>query len=302
MSDSPLSPEAPQPEVVFARPVEMPPGALPGRLPGGAVRARAVSAAQTPASATCLTLPGLPLRAAVVDFLLLLLVAAVALGGPSIVVGTWMAATGRELPDQPTFRMMMSQQLFQVILSIGLLSFLLWRRNLPSCAFGVQAHMPGQQLLWGAAGLGVAYGWMIFSVIVISAVLQLFPGLQSDLTKRQDLIELLPDTLGKVIILMIPVAVSEEILFRGLMLPYLRRITGYWWSAVLISTVIFAVLHFQQNILGILQISGVAVVFALIFIYSRSLLAAIVAHFAFDVGQMLLVMLSKDMLKSYGLE
>ncbi|NLG43561.1 MAG: CPBP family intramembrane metalloprotease [Phycisphaerae bacterium] len=293
MSDSPLSPEAPQPEVVFARPVETRPSAPPGHLPAGAVPARAVSATRAPAAESCLTLPGLPLRAAIVDFLLLLLVAAVALGLPGVVVGMWMAATGRE-PPQPTFGMLMSQQLFQVILGVGLLYFLLWRRNLPACAFGVQLHKPGQQLLWGAAGLGLAYGWFIVTVIALGAVLMLFPELQSDLMKRQELIELLPDTFGRVVILMIPVAVSEEILFRGLMLPYLRRITGTWWLAVLISTLIFAVLHFNQGILGILQISGVAVVFAVVFIYSRSLLAAIVAHFAFDVAQMVLVLLTKD--------
>jgi membrane protease YdiL (CAAX protease family) len=275
------SPETPPPEVITARPVQLSRGGWPG-------------------PAAPLALPTLSLRRAILDLSLLLFVTAVALSGPSLALGIWMVKTGQEEPREPTFTMMMVQESFQVILAIGLLIYLLRRRNLPPPAFGLQWHHPGRQVLWGAAGLGLTYGWMIVSVVVISAVLLMHPSLQSDLMKRQELLELLPDTFWRIVVLVIPVAISEEIFFRGLLLPYLRRVTGYWWLAVLLSTVVFAALHFQQGVIGILQISGVAAIFALLFVYSRSLLATIVAHFAFDVGQMLFMVLAGDMLKNHG--
>jgi membrane protease YdiL (CAAX protease family) len=281
VNESLPSPETPPPEFVQARPIRWPPGALPPAV-------------------SPLALPTLSLRAALMDLSLLLLAIAVALGGPALAMGVWMAATGHEELPQPSFAMLMVQESFQVLVAVALLLFLLRRRKLPPTAFGLQPHTPGRQILWGATGLGLTYGWMLVSVVVISAVLLLHPSLQSDLMRREELIELLPHTLWRIIVLMIPVAISEEIFFRGLLLPYLRRITGYWWVAVLISTIVFAALHFQQGIIGIIQISGVAAIFAVIFIYSRSLLATIVAHFGFNVGQALFMRLAEDVLRSHG--
>jgi membrane protease YdiL (CAAX protease family) len=282
VNESLPSPETPPPEFVRARAVRLP-------------------YARTPVAVSPLALPALSRREAVLDLLLVLVVGLVALVGLSLAVDVWVPTAGAEGLQPPSPGMLMVQEWFQAMVAIAILVYLLLRHNLPPAAFGLQVRQPGRQLLWGAGGLGLTYCWMIVSLLVIAAVVLLYPGLQEDLMKRKELLEVLPiNSLWRTIVLMIPVAISEEIIFRGLLLPYLRRITGYWWAAVLISTGVFATLHFQQGLLGILQISGVAAIFALVFIYSRSLLATMVAHFGFNVGQVLFMRVAEDVLRTHG--
>jgi membrane protease YdiL (CAAX protease family) len=100
------------------------------------------------------------------------------------------------------------------------------------------------------------------------------------------MLELLPvHSLGLTIALMVPVAVHEELIFRGLLLPYLRRIGWPWWLAIAASSGTFAVLHVAQGWLAIIQVFGISVVLATFFVLSRSLLSVIAAHFLFDVLQ-----------------
>lgn len=85
--------------------------------------------------------------------------------------------------------------------------------------------------------------------------------------------------------------VAEELFFRGLIYRYLRRY-GFV-PALLLSTTIFASLHFENNTLPITQIIG-GIVFALSFEYSKSIVTPIVIHMSGNITLLLLSMIIQN--------
>lgn len=183
------------------------------------------------------------------------------------------------------------------VLLVGSIAvYLLLRHRLPSASFGLRSNGLGLQVLWSLGALIAAYAYIASSVVVIFTVIVFVPGLQKDLLHRVDFVQQMPVTsLIDSILLLIPVAIHEELLFRGMLLPYLRRVVGRWWLAILISSAIFGGLHFPQGWLGALQITGLGAVLAICFVLSRSLLAVTLAHFVFNLVQFQIVRLLPDM-------
>jgi membrane protease YdiL (CAAX protease family) len=183
-----------------------------------------------------------------------------------------------------------------VLLVASIAVYLLLRHRLPSASFGLRSGDLGLQLLWSLGALIAGYIYIVGSVVIILSVIALAPGLEKDLLHRVDFAQRMPVTsLFNSILLLIPVAIHEELLFRGLLLPYLRRVVGRWWLAILISSAIFGGLHFPQGWLGALQITGLGAVLAICFVLSRSLLAVTLAHFVFDLVQFQIVRLLPDL-------
>ena len=83
--------------------------------------------------------------------------------------------------------------------------------------------------------------------------------------------------------------VSEEILFRGLLLPALGRRWGMG-AAILVSSVLFALMHFHIPSLVPLFVFSVAL--SLAYIYTESIIVPIVMHMLFNgVSLMVMVMI-----------
>ena len=175
---------------------------------------------------------------------------------------------------------------FEALSVTALAAYFIYRHNLPASAFGLQPARLGRQLLWSVPTLLSIYTIMIPFVIVTVFFVLTFPETQSDLQHRVDFIQALPiHNLLVTVLLLIPVAIHEELLFRGLLIPYFRRIGLGWVGAVAFSTLIFASLHLSQGWIGALQIIPIGAVLATFFIISRSLTAVIIAHFLFDLLQ-----------------
>ena len=173
-------------------------------------------------------------------------------------------------------------------LAAGLLFYFVKRIGVKPAGFGVRFdHLP-MQLAWSGAALIGVYAAMFLTALVVMGLLLFFPAWQDDLTERIEYIDKMPlNDIGVTLILLIAVAINEEVVFRGLLIPYLRRVCGSWWLAGLISSAIFASLHVpDQGLLGGgIQIFAVGVMLAAFFILSRSLLAVTIAHFLFNLFQ-----------------
>ena len=79
------------------------------------------------------------------------------------------------------------------------------------------------------------------------------------------------------------VGVYEELLFRGFLMTRLRRGTGSWTVAVLISTSIFTALHAPDQMpVALVPIAILSLVFSMVTVWRRSLIPAVVAHTLFD--------------------
>jgi membrane protease YdiL (CAAX protease family) len=275
-----MSDSQPVSNPVEARPI---PVARPIRLAGAVAR--------SPSSP--LTLPMLSKRAAVFDLAVILLVGFSLPFVLQIAFFVW-STDGQWPPLEPEadpLPVMLAFKTFEMFLVAGILAVLVLLRA-PAKSYGLSRRDPLVQLLWTIGGLVGAYSWLAITVVVLMTAVFLFPPLANDLMNRQEAFSFVqPAEPWKLVLLMVPVAIHEEILFRALLLTYLRRLTGTWWAAVLISTLVFAVLHFDQGFLGVFQVAGLGAIFAITFILSRSLPAVIVAHFIFNTVQLQLMRL-----------
>jgi len=206
------------------------------------------------------------------------------------VVATWQFGEPDVGPERTG--LLVIQKWFDLLLACGLLAYLSLRHRLGWVCFGIRRDRLGGQLLWSLGSLAATYAWMAATVIFLGTLVVLFPQLEDDMLERTRTFDLMPvhDYL-RTVLLLVPVAAHEEIVFRALLLPYLRRLTHAWWPAVLVSSGIFAALHFDQGWLGVLQILGVGTVLSVFFILSRSLLTVTLAHFAFNFLQFQLIRL-----------
>ncbi len=268
-SDSPNSADAPEPPndqpVVLARPVRLayapppPPGANPLLL----MRISPWDAGLDVALIVMVTL-GLPLIGAILTF-----------GAPA--------------PDPTAAPQPVSAvgKWFDAAVMCGLAAYLCLRHRLPAASVGLRRSGVGVQMLWGVATMAGAYGWMIASVIIIMPIAALMPWVQEDLLHRQEMFQLIPmgDPWAQVVLL-IAVVIHEELWFRGLLLTYVRRLTGSWWIAVPATSLLFGLLHLPQGFIGALQVAGLSVVLCLFFIRTRSLIAVMLGHFLFNFIQL----------------
>ena len=86
---------------------------------------------------------------------------------------------------------------------------------------------------------------------------------------------------------------SEELLFRGFLMTRLRRATGSWFIAVVVTSAVFTVLHaFEQTRGALITIAVLSVFFSVLTVWRRSIVPAMVAHALFDFSQFLFLQYS----------
>ncbi|MDP2948594.1 MAG: CPBP family intramembrane metalloprotease [Chloroflexota bacterium] len=153
--------------------------------------------------------------------------------------------------------------------------------------FGVRRYSCG----WRALGFRppVRGGWWVPLAVVLAAYVALgvyftiveLAGLgklvpQSTLEDAFDNWALLP-LVGVLAIVAAPIA--EETFFRGFLFPGLRSRWGTLWAA-LVSSLLFASLHFDLG--SIIPFTVIGMLFVWAYVFSGSLWTSIVAHFAFN--------------------
>jgi len=139
-------------------------------------------------------------------------------------------------------------------------------------------------------GLGLVTVVGIYAFIVVGAIViqvawpELFKSFERNADEiRAVLPRLEPYQFAAV---SLAVGVYEEVVFRGFLLPRLRRATGSWTFAVLLSSAVFTALHmFDQTAGAMLLIGFLSLTFSTITILRRSILPAMIAHFLFDFSQ-----------------
>ncbi|HVP12146.1 MAG TPA: CPBP family intramembrane glutamic endopeptidase [Phycisphaerae bacterium] len=85
------------------------------------------------------------------------------------------------------------------------------------------------------------------------------------------------------------VGIHEEVLFRGFFLSRMRALSRSKAAAVIVTGVVFGLLHFYQGLLGVFQTTMIGIFLAIIVVYARTLWPAIIAHAAFDATNMVLL-------------
>ncbi|MCP4591208.1 MAG: CPBP family intramembrane metalloprotease [bacterium] len=147
---------------------------------------------------------------------------------------------------------------------------------------GVEVNIP----------LGFAVAAVTFAVFLLGVGLAyaVWPGAAEDLANNpKNIQERLPRLgIGGLAGLTAFVGLWEEITFRGFILPRLRRATGTWTLAVLLSSIIFAAPHLaMQSAALLIPLFMIGALWSVVTIWRRSLVPVIVAHFLFNFAQML---------------
>jgi len=265
--------------------VNEPPSDRPDN-PSPVVYARPIVSTRPPLPPRPLELPTVDRLSALIDLSLIVLFAFVTFLALPVVFGVaWGLSVGKPTIEA-TQILIIVEKWMDVPLAVGFIVFLLWRNRMGAAAFGLRTDRPAAQTGWGFLTLGGVYVAFFGSAIVTGILVMMIPGLQQDLLNRGDFLEMMPvHNLARSVLLLIPVALHEELAFRGLLIPYLKRLGCGWIGAITISSFVFALLHIGQGWLGVIQIFSVGVAFGVFFVLSRSLVAVIIAHFLFDLIQ-----------------
>jgi membrane protease YdiL (CAAX protease family) len=85
------------------------------------------------------------------------------------------------------------------------------------------------------------------------------------------------------VLMVLRASVVEEILFRGYIIEKVRQLTGSAALAIALSVLTFTVAHFAGwGLVHLIPVFGVAVVFALLYVWRRDLPSNVLAHFLTD--------------------
>lgn len=78
------------------------------------------------------------------------------------------------------------------------------------------------------------------------------------------------------------VGIFEELVFRGFMHTFIRRYTENSFAIVVISSVVFGLIHWSLGLHAVLITSTIGAVFMIAYLKTRSLPAIMLAHFAIN--------------------
>lgn len=233
----------------------------------------------------------LPRRDAALDLFLVVLTTLIAHYAPAMILAAVIGwRSDLAIPEMTALAI---GKWVEMTVVIGVAAYLLLRHGLPPACLGIRFDRPGMQALWALGAVAGAYAAMFATLPVALAFALGGPDLHDEIQRKREFLEpFAAQGAPLTLMLLTTVAVHEELLFRGLLLPYLRRLTGRWWAAIAVSSVVFAALHVPtQGPLSGVVLTGVGAALAVFFVLSRSLVAVCLAHLIFNLVQIQLVRL-----------
>lgn len=157
---------------------------------------------------------------------------------------------------------------------LALVLFFIWRNGETLHRLGWTAHK-----FWIEIGIGLA----LFIPFTLSAAFLQLALQQAGLTALPELPSFLsprgPAEIALAILLVAVIAVAEETIFRGYLILRFNKVTRSLLAAVLIATGIFALGHGYEGSAGLTTVAYLGLIFALVYIWRRSLVAPMVLHF-----------------------
>jgi membrane protease YdiL (CAAX protease family) len=90
-------------------------------------------------------------------------------------------------------------------------------------------------------------------------------------------------------ILVIVVAIAEETIFRGYLILRFESIARSPLSAILLSSLIFSLGHGYEGEVGVITVGLIGVIFGVVYVWRRSLVAPVTMHFLQDFLGIVLV-------------
>ncbi len=160
-----------------------------------------------------------------------------------------------------------------------LVLFFIWRNREPAASIGWSPRRPLREMVLGL----ILYPAMFVVAVWVHQVARA-AGFSTGSTALPTF--LMPRGAGQIVLAVVMVAVvavTEETIFRGYLILRLTAITGSTGAAVLLSSFIFSLGHGYQGAAGVVTVGAMGLIFALVYVWRKSLLAPIVMHFMQDL-------------------
>lgn len=154
-----------------------------------------------------------------------------------------------------------------------LVLYFVWHNKENFSEIGLSLKRAGDEAVIG--------GFLFFPIFFLASVIQKalqYVGLNIPsvevLTEPKDTIQL---TLA--IILVIVVAITEETIFRGYLLNRFAKISRNKYSALFLSTAVFAIGHGYEGTAGVIIVSILAIIYGMVYLWRGTLIAPMTIHF-----------------------
>jgi membrane protease YdiL (CAAX protease family) len=178
--------------------------------------------------------------------------------------------------------------IFRDLALVSLILFFLWRNGEPVAQIGwTFEHGRNEFLLGVALFVPFTYCAGLLERSLLAAGFSVPSTPLPALTPVRDTTEL-----ALAVALVVIVAVAEETIFRGYLILRLQAITASPAAAVVLSAAVFSLGHGYEGSAGVVTVGVMGVVFALIYLWRRSVIAPVVMHFLQDfIGIVMLPLL-----------
>lgn len=188
-----------------------------------------------------------------------------------------------------TFPLTASATIVRDLALVSLIAFFLWRNGEPAARIGWTQRNVLRNVILGAA----LFAPLLYGVGVLQTILKVL-GFSAPATPAPR--SLRAEGAWEFVlagILVVVVAITEEIIFRGYLMLRLTAATRHPMAAAVLSSIIFALGHGYEGTAGAITVGVMGFIFALVYLSTRSLVAPIVMHFLQDfIGIVLVPLLS----------
>lgn len=177
-------------------------------------------------------------------------------------------------PDELDFATVAIAVIVHDLALLALVLFFVWRNGEGFAAIGWSRGHVAREI-----GVGLAlFAPVFFAIAGLERLLRL-----SGLSAPDALPSYLVPTPGVeyllALVFLVVVAIAEETIFRGYLLLRFRTLTGSRVAALALSVSVFALGHGYQGSAGIVAVGALGLLYALIYLWRRSLVAPTVMHF-----------------------
>lgn len=171
---------------------------------------------------------------------------------------------------------------------VALVAYFLWRNKERFASIGWKGRKIGREIVVGA----LLFIPMFYFTGWLELVLR---GLGFKVPSTPTPSYLVPEGIGEIVLaflLVCIVALAEETIFRGYLLLRFEGVGVRPTAAVLLSAAIFALGHGYEGSAGVITVWVMGLIFAVVYLWRRSLVAAVTMHFLQDfLGLVLLPLL-----------
>jgi membrane protease YdiL (CAAX protease family) len=168
---------------------------------------------------------------------------------------------------------------------VSLVLYFVWCNHEPFSSLGLRARDPSHEVSLGfLLFIPFFYGANFLGKFLVTIGLHAPKTTSLPFEISNGIDDLIIATL-----MVIVVAFSEEIIFRGYLLLRIKGATASTFWAVIFSTLVFSLGHGYEGSAGVVTVGFMGLTFSLIYLWRGNLIAAITMHFLQDFVSIVLI-------------